>query len=64
MRRAGQASGRAFTESMKNHFSTEKDLNAFLEYQFKVKGCDKTAFVPVVAGGRVWKKLPCKEPLS
>ncbi|EEP76286.1 conserved hypothetical protein [Uncinocarpus reesii 1704] len=52
MRIAGQASGRAFTEAMKHNFSTEKDLYAFLEYQFKVKGCDKPAFVPVIAGGR------------
>ncbi|KAL1976111.1 hypothetical protein VTN31DRAFT_2393 [Thermomyces dupontii] len=52
MRLAGQASGRAFTESMRQHFSKEKDLSAFLQYQFKVQGCDCSAFVPVVAGGR------------
>lgn len=54
MRRAGEASGRAFTESMRQEFSKEKDLNAFLQYQFQVNGCDKEAFVPVVAGGEVW----------
>ena len=53
MRRAGQASGRAFTEAMRHNFSKEKDLHSFLEYQFKVKGCDDWAFVPVVAGGQV-----------
>jgi intermediate cleaving peptidase 55 len=53
MRKAGQASGRAFTKSMTRGFSQEKDLNAFLEYQFKAHGCDGTAFVPVVAGGQV-----------
>jgi intermediate cleaving peptidase 55 len=53
MRKAGQASGRAFTKSMTRGFTQEKDLNAFLEYQFKVHGCESTAFVPVVAGGRV-----------
>jgi intermediate cleaving peptidase 55 len=53
MRKAGGASGRAFTESMKHKFAAEKELNAFLQYQFKKKGCDTTAFVPVVAGGPV-----------
>lgn len=52
MRRAGRASGRAFTESMRKPFSTEKGLSAFLQYQFKAQGCDGSAFVPVVAGGR------------
>lgn len=51
MRRLGQASGRAFTESMRHDFDGEKDLCSFLEYQFKVNGCDTSAFVPVVAGG-------------
>ncbi|GAB1202877.1 hypothetical protein APSETT445_001501 [Aspergillus pseudonomiae] len=51
MRRVGQASGRAFTESMRQTFTKEKDLTSFLEYNFKVKGCDTSAFVPVVAGG-------------
>ncbi|OJJ43977.1 hypothetical protein ASPZODRAFT_135397 [Penicilliopsis zonata CBS 506.65] len=51
LRRVGQASGRAFTETMRQDFTTEKDLCSFLEYQFKVKGCDTSAFVPVVAGG-------------
>lgn len=53
MRKAGQASGRAFTESMKHNFATERELSAFLQYQFKAKGCDTSAFVPVVAGGSV-----------
>lgn len=53
MRKAGRASGRAFTEAMKHSFSSEAELYAFLEYQFRVKGCDKSAFVPVVAGGKV-----------
>ncbi|OJZ91099.1 hypothetical protein ASPFODRAFT_180405 [Aspergillus luchuensis CBS 106.47] len=51
LRRVGQASGRAFTESMRQTFSKEKDLTAFLEYNFKRNGCDNSAFVPVVAGG-------------
>lgn len=53
MRRLGQASGRSFTEAMRQDFTREKDLYSFLEYQFKVNGCDTNAFVPVVAGGQV-----------
>ena len=53
LRRVGQMSGRAFTESESRPFDREKDLCAFLEYQFKSKGCDTSAFVPVVAGGPV-----------
>lgn len=53
LRRVGQASGRAFTEAMRNTFTKEKDLTSFLEYNFKINGCDNSAFVPVVAGGSV-----------
>ncbi|KAI4211542.1 MAG: hypothetical protein LQ351_005718 [Letrouitia transgressa] len=52
MRRAGQASGRAFTEAMRQAWTSEKDLASFLEYRFKRHGCDGSAYVPVVAGGR------------
>ncbi|KAI9826620.1 MAG: hypothetical protein M1832_006216 [Thelocarpon impressellum] len=51
MRKAGQASGRAFTEAMRRSFTKEKDLAAFLDYSFKTGGCDNTAYVPVVANG-------------
>lgn len=53
LRQAGRASGRAFTDSMRQHFTTEKDLSSFLQYQFQVNGCSGSAFVPVVGGGRV-----------
>lgn len=53
MRKAGQASGRAFTEAMRQAWTAEKDLTAFLEYKFKRNGCDTSAYVPVVAGGKV-----------
>lgn len=53
MRKAGQASGRAFTEAMRNQFSGEKELGAFLDYRFKMHGCDGPAYVPVIAGGEV-----------
>ncbi|KAL8809137.1 MAG: hypothetical protein Q9200_003684 [Gallowayella weberi] len=52
MRKAGQASGRAFTEAMRRAWTTEKDLTAFLEYNFKRNGCDTSAYVPVVARGK------------
>ncbi|KAL8860615.1 MAG: hypothetical protein Q9178_002968 [Gyalolechia marmorata] len=51
MRKAGQASGRAFTEAMRQGWATEKEVAAFLEYKFKQNGCDTSAYVPVVAGG-------------
>ncbi|MCJ1461597.1 hypothetical protein MMC07_000194 [Pseudocyphellaria aurata] len=52
MRKAGQISGRAFTEAMRQAWTTEKDLAAFLDYKFKQRGCDHSAYVPVVAGGQ------------
>lgn len=58
LRLLGQASGRAFTDSMRKSFETEKELSSFLEYQFKVNGCDGSAFVPVVAGGKVSTMSP------
>lgn len=53
MRKAGQASGRAFTDAMRRQWKTERDLETFLDYQFKVNGCEESAYVPVVAGGEV-----------
>ncbi|KAI1002548.1 Intermediate cleaving peptidase 55 [Podosphaera aphanis] len=52
MRIAGQASGRAFTSAMRRNWTKEKDLGAFLDFEFKINGCDTTAYFPVVAGGR------------
>lgn len=53
MRVAGRASGRAFKAAMRHEFSKEKDLCSYLEHMFRVRGCDSSAFVPVVAGGQV-----------
>lgn len=53
MRKAGKASGTVFTEAMKTHFDTEKELWASLDYGFKLQGLDGPAYVPVVAGGQV-----------
>jgi intermediate cleaving peptidase 55 len=52
MRLAGKISGRAFTNSMRRQFTKEKHLGAFLDYEFKTGGCDASAYVPVIAGGR------------
>lgn len=49
---AGQSSGLAFTNAMRKKWTKEKDLRSFLEYEFKLNGCDTTAYVPVVAGGK------------
>lgn len=51
MRIAGKLSGRAYTNAMRQQWTKEKDLGAYLEYQFKAQGCDGSAYVPVVAGG-------------
>ena len=52
MRLAGKISARAITNAMRRKWNKEKDLNAFLEYEFKIGGCDDIAYVPVIAGGR------------
>lgn len=52
MRKSGQASGRAFSEAMQQEWGTEKALAAFMEYRFVRNGCDGSAYVPVVAGGK------------
>ncbi|KAL9057689.1 MAG: hypothetical protein Q9162_002163 [Coniocarpon cinnabarinum] len=51
LRKAGQASGRGFTQAMSRVWASELDLEGFLEYQFKKNGCEASAYVPVIAGG-------------
>lgn len=51
MRKAGQMSGRAITEAMRRQWTKEKELHAFLDYQFIMNGCDGPAYIPVIAGG-------------
>ena len=58
MRKAGQASGRAYTDAMRQPWGKEKDLAAYLDYQFRMRGCDSSAYIPVVAGGQVRIILP------
>ncbi|EKD15218.1 putative xaa-pro dipeptidase [Drepanopeziza brunnea f. sp. 'multigermtubi' MB_m1] len=52
LRLAGKYSGRAITNAMRHRWTREKDLGAFLDYDFKGNGCDTTAYIPVIAGGR------------
>lgn len=52
MLRAGRASGRAHTEAMRQSFTREKALDAYLRYRFVLHGCDTIAYEPVVAGGK------------
>jgi len=51
MRKAGQISGRAYNQAYAKSFKTERTLKSFLEYRFVSGGCDKSAYIPVVAGG-------------
>ncbi|KAJ4858626.1 metallopeptidase family m24 domain-containing protein [Trichoderma breve] len=52
MRMAGQISGRAITNAMRRSWVKEKDLHAFLDYEFTINGCDGPAYIPVIAGGQ------------
>ena len=52
MRQAGRASGRAHTEAMRQAWTREKQLDAYLRHRFIANGCDTSAFEPVVAGGK------------
>ncbi len=50
MREAGGISGKAFNKAMGRVFDNESKLAAFLDYQFRIGGCENSAYVPVVAG--------------
>ncbi|KAK7207951.1 metallopeptidase [Myxozyma melibiosi] len=52
MREAGRISGRAITKAYGERFTKEADLSAYLDYAFKIGGCEKPGYVPVVAGGK------------
>jgi len=53
MREAGRISGRAFNEVIRRGQDREKDIEATLEWLFRLGGCERAAYVPVVAGGKV-----------
>ncbi|KAK9240700.1 peptidase M24, structural domain-containing protein [Lipomyces kononenkoae] len=52
MQMAGKISGQSITRAYGRRFSKEADLNAYLDYAFRIGGCEKSAYVPVVAGGK------------
>lgn len=52
MRKVGKASGRAFTQAMQGKQESESHLAAYFDYMFRRNGCDGSAYIPVVAGGR------------
>lgn len=57
MHKAGQISSRAINTAMAkvglgNPFKTEKTLARYLEYAFVRGGCDREAYIPVVASGK------------
>ncbi|EPY50423.1 intermediate cleavage peptidase Icp55 [Schizosaccharomyces cryophilus OY26] len=52
LQRAASVSGNAYKEVMRKEFPGESQLAAELEYRFKIGGCQRSAYVPVVAGGR------------
>ena len=52
MRKAGKASGRAHTDAMRRAWTQERQLDAYLRYRFVSRGCESSAFEPVVAGGK------------
>ncbi|KAK9456674.1 peptidase M24, structural domain-containing protein [Dipodascopsis uninucleata] len=51
MREAGRISGKVINKAYGTPFKKEADLDAFLDYHFRIGGCEKSAYVPVVAGG-------------
>lgn len=51
MRQAGRISSIAFNETMKAKLQSEHQISATLDYNFRIGGCEKSAYVPVVAGG-------------
>ncbi|ODQ53899.1 metallopeptidase family M24 [Saitoella complicata NRRL Y-17804] len=51
MRTAGKISGRGFNNTMQKRLMSEHEVATTLDYEFKMGGCEKSAYVPVVAGG-------------
>lgn len=51
MRTAGKISGRSYNQAFAKRFRNERTLASFLEHKFISGGCDKNAYVPVVASG-------------
>lgn len=51
LRYAAELSSIAYNKAYGTEFKTEGQLHAFLDYEFKISGCDEPAYIPVVAGG-------------
>lgn len=51
MRTAAEISASAYNKAYGERFATEKALHAYLDYEFKLGGCEMPAYLPVVAGG-------------
>ncbi|KAK9479644.1 peptidase M24, structural domain-containing protein [Lipomyces japonicus] len=49
---AGKISSHAINKAYGVRFQKEAELNAFLDYQFKIGGCENIAYIPVIAGGK------------
>lgn len=54
MRQAGRISGNTFNEVIRRNLRKESEIEATLEFLFRLGGCQKSAYVPVVAGGEVF----------
>jgi len=53
MREAGRISGNAINEVIRRGLLSEREIEATLDWLFRMGGCDESAYVPVVAGGKV-----------
>lgn len=52
LRAANEISALAYNEAYKTKFAKESNLHAFLDYKFRINGCEEPAYLPVVAGGK------------
>lgn len=51
LRIAAEISSEAYNKAYALRFQTEAQLYHFLEFEFKMRGCHESAYLPVVAGG-------------
>lgn len=51
LRIAAELSSAAYNKAYATGFRTEGQLQAFLDYEFRMAGCEESAYLPVVAGG-------------
>lgn len=53
MKEAANISSNVYREIMGKRFEKEAEMSAEFNYRFCIGGCDRSAYVPVVAGGKV-----------